>query len=527
MLPDQSSQPWPPATWAPFAEDIARWDRWYSGEAENLAGEQAPSRNLIVKAWAKVNGHDVPVSSGATQAAERRLHVPAAADIASTGADLLFGDAPSFTIAEAHEEPAMIPATDTEPERPGDPTPEQQAAAAAEARLHELIEDDGWSSTLVEGAEINGALGGVFLRPVAAPDVADHPILTVVHPDRAVPVFQFGYLTQVTFWQELTGGGKGEIWRHLEEHTRGQIAHGLYCGTSTELGQRRHLAMRDETLGFATDDTDQYGGGVIDLAAAGVDKLLAGYVPNGLPNRRHRTEPVGRSDYANCEPLLSALDEVWTSWVRDIRLAKARLVVPDEFLDGGGRGQGSTFNMDREIFSPLAIDPAHADKAGMTLVQFEIRNEEHAATAEAIFTQIIQAAGYSPQSFGMQGDGAAITATEVDAHAGRSDRTTGRKQSHWKRALEDVAESMLLLDVAYFGSTVTPMRPTVTFAVSETDPLKLAQVLNALAMAKAASVETMVRAQHRDWSAAEVLAEVARIQSDNSVQVGDPMAGLA
>lgn len=502
-LPEHANQPWPPKQWTPFAEDIAGWDRWYSGAGHHTKPD--PGTNTIWQSFTSKIIGGRPKTAGVN---EQRIHIPAAADIAATGADLLFGETPSFTIPEAHGN-----------------TPDS-TATATEERLNDLLDLDGWASTIIEGAEIAGALGGVFLRPLVDLDVVDHPILTVVHPDVAVPEYRHGRLVAVTFWRSWCDDGQ-HVWRHLERHDRGRIEHALYVGTTETIGERRHLAQRSETLGFATDDTDIYGGGVVDLDAMGIDRLLPAYVPNALPNRHHRTEPVGRADYDGTEPLLAALDETWTSWVRDIRLARARLIVPDEYLDHKGRGQGATFDMDREIFSPLEIDPNQAGANAITLVQFQIRTDDHERTTRALFEQAIRSSGYSPQSFGLKGDGATITATEVDANEGKSAATIDRKQQHWRRALSHAAESMLWLDNKLCGTSVTPMRPSVIYPDSaESDMRETASTLNLIKLAGAASTETLVRTLNPTWTDVQVDAEVERIIEDRRTPVDDPTGFL-
>jgi hypothetical protein len=351
---------------------------------------------------------------GVAFGSEQRIHATAAADVAATGADLLFGTAPSWSIAEAHGEQA------------------DATAEGCEARLLELATEDGWQSLLLEAAEIAGALSGVYLKPVADPSVVPYrPLLDIVHPDVAVPCFRHGRLVEVVYWSEWQANAKGKVWRHLERHSPGLIEHALYLGGRDTIGQRQHLALSDQTLELVTDDADPYGGGSVDLTQYGIDGLLSRYVPNALPNRRHRKDPVGRSDTQGCEGLMRALDTAWTSWLRDIRLAKARLLVPDEFIEKlGGRGTASYFDPDREIFTPLDIDGAAREKAGIELVQPAIRWEAHEKTCLALFTQIVQTAGYSPQSFGLPGDGGpAKTATEIDAREHRSESTTERKQA--------------------------------------------------------------------------------------------------
>lgn len=494
--------PWPPKEWQPILRDIVEADAWWSGDEQRLAefyGGAATQdatrrrRGVInrVKFWAR-RLDDLNTD-------RQRLHIPAAADIAATSADLLFGEAPTLTIAEAHEVNA------------------DAAAKAAEDRLVELLEVDGVASALLEAAEVCAALGGVYLRPVWAPELAGHPLLTVVHPDQAVPEFRYGRLAAVTFWRVVRHDAN-VVWRHLERHEPGVILHGLYAGSPELLGSPISLDASPETRGL--DETVRLPGGWATLGCR--------YVPNARPNRRHRRLPIGRADTQGVEALMDALDETWSAWMRDIRLAKHRIIVPGEFLDRNGRGGGASFDLDREVFSPLDMDPMSREKTGITLTSFAIRAEEHAATAAELWARIVQTAGYSPQSFGMHGTGAVDrTATEVRADETRSLRTTSRKQAYWRQAVEDMAELMLVIDRDVFGSKVEPMRPRLDFPDGLPDnPREQAETVELLNRAQAVSTETKVRLAQPQLDEAEVQAEVARILAESGMTVTDPTGGV-
>jgi len=98
------------------------------------------------------------------------------------------------------------------------------------------------------------------------------------------------------------------------------------------------------------------------------DTLAIRYVPNMRPSRVWRSDPIGtylgRSDYSGSESMMDALDEVYTSWQRDIRLAKARLTVPDTWLQPVAMsGEGKPvlrFDEDKELFVALPMDSTKA-----------------------------------------------------------------------------------------------------------------------------------------------------------------------
>ncbi|MBT2466573.1 phage portal protein [Streptomyces sp. ISL-66] len=461
-------------------------DAWYSGDAAKLTAVYAsnPTRkNGTSRLW----GRRRTPQPGKRDA---RLHIPLAGDIATASADLLFSEPPVFTVTDR----------------------------ATQDRLDELTDADGIANTLLEGAEVAAALGGVYLRITWDRSLVDRPLLTTVHADCAVPEFSFGLLRAVTFWHELASDGVSVL-RHLERHERGRILHALYQGTADNLGRRipltEHPAVAPLAEALGPDG---------ESIETGIDRLTAAYVRNIGPNRRHRGSDLGRSDYAApLYDLLDALDTTWTSWIRDIRLARARLIIPDAYLRDHGPGQGASFDDDREIWQLLNIPPTEQG-AGITLSQFSIRVEEHERTSEATTRQAVRSAGYAAGTFGIDDQGAAITATEVKAKERRSMTTRGKKIRYWSPPLGEMLHVMLLLDRIIFGRSIVPERPRIAFGgtVSE-DPTTLAQTLSLYQQAQAVSVDTKVRMIHPEWDEDAVRSEVERISIEAGISVPDPM----
>jgi hypothetical protein len=496
-LPDGPNTVWPPAHRKAATREIAEADAWYSGDPSKLAAiysstTDAPSQRRFI--WSR--------RADKTPKARHVVHLPAAADIAATSADLLFGDSPQFVIPEAHNDTA---------------SPE---AKAAEDRLQELVEAEAIDTTLLEAADVASGLGGVYLRPGWDREIADHPLLDVVHPDFAIPEFAGRHLRAVTFWRDVLKDGQA-VWRHLERHEPGVVLHGLYVGTATNLGTRVPLDRLPATAGIDADKD-----GVVHVPEA-VQGLMVRYVPNA-PNRKRRSSREGAADTAGAESLMDALDETWSSWMRDIRLGKMRIIVDQAVLNRSGRGSGATFDEDQEIFSPVDMGPVSMEKGAhpITVAQFTIRTKEHAETSGALFEAITRHGGYSPQTFGLQGDGSDQTATEVDARENRSLRTTNRKRRYWTVA-EDVLHTILVLDREIFGSGVEPFRPRLQWPEPGGDDLnERADTIAKIEMARAASTETKVRMMNPDWEADQVLAEVERIHAEQGMVVPDPTGGL-
>jgi hypothetical protein len=372
-------------------------------------------------------------------------------------------------------------------------------------------------NTLLEAAEVCAALGGVYLRPVWDRDEAPHPLLTVIHADGAAPEFRWGRLAAVTFWRVVRTDGK-DVWRHLERHEPGVILHGLYVGTADELGRQVDLTALPDTADL--DDEIPLPAGL---------RFAARYVPNVLPNRKHRTSQVGRSDWQGSEALMDALDETWTSWMRDLRLGQARIIASEEALQrGSGRGDGAWFDPDREVYVGLDVGPAGAvdGRPFLEPVQFAIRVREHADTALALVERIVSTCGYSPQSFGLHIEGRAESGSALRVREGKTLRTQGRKQRYWDSPLGGILEAMLVIDAAEFGTRgIEPVRPAIRWGDSLVDdPRETAQTIQLLHAAQAASVRTRVKMAQPHLEGADLDDEVDRVLAEEGMQVPDPMA---
>ena len=492
MALPENDAPWPPPEWAPVYAAMRVDDAWYSGDKRRLAqlykvNPQPAARRIV---WDRRSVDHAP-------GRDRRLHVPLPGDIAATSADLLFADMPAITV---------------------DDTPTQD-------RLTELLDLGRVQQVLLSAAEQAAAMSGVFLRTTWDRTVApDRPILTVVQPDAAIPEFTLGILRAVTFWRELTGSNQTTLWRHMERHTPGEIEHALYEGTPDSVGRRVPLTEHPDTAALV-DSLDLDGSGATGATVStGIQALTASYVPNMLPNRLRRGSPLGRSDYA--APLydqFAALDEVWTSWMRDIVLARARLIVPRGYLRDDGPGNGATFDEDREIYDTLNIPP-NEQGAGITLSQFAIRVDEHQRSSEAIVRQAAQSAGYSAQSFGLDGGGQPITATESESRDQRSMVTRRKKAGYFRYGIREQVAAMLQLDNALFGRKNADVPVTVDFGdgVAESEQ-QTATTLDLLKRAESASTATRVKILHPDWDDTAVNAEVAAILAETGAAAPDPV----
>lgn len=499
-IPEQNTA-WPPAPWDEAYKayalneawqlgDTAQLERLYSSDRQAAATHthrgQAMRGGLVGAASKMFWGRPVPANENRT-----RIHVPAPADLATLSSDLVFAEPPEVSLG-----------TD------GNDT--------AKKRLDLIANSEAAHATWNTMGELKAALGATVITSAWDTDVADHVWLEVAAADVVIPVFRRGVMVECTMWTEYREDRTQVVYRHLEHHEVGAIEHALFRGTETNLGKRVPLQDHASTAAFAT---------VVNADSrilTGIDRLTCSYNPN-MPTRAWRKKGVlantGRSDYAGLHPLFDALDETFSSWMRDLRQGAGRILVPDAMLDYLGPGMGAAFDMGREVFAGLN-SPGNPGELMIDKVQFEIRVEQHERTAFALYREILRAAGYSQSAWGDYsggGQGGQQTATEVDDRNKASERTRDKKILYDRAAISRQASVALELDGKLFPGKGGGRfeQPTVIFPdVSQEDPEKLARTLSLLDAAGAISLWEKVARANPDWGEDEIKIEVGRIQKE-------------
>lgn len=493
-LPANNTQ-WPPTAWATPLADMRRWEAWWTGDPQKLAKAYANNTETgfedvigtrangkLVRRWF----HGRKTNTNAPASSRHDLHVPIASDLCATSADLLYSQPP--TIQTGHE--------------------------TTDQRISEYLTNS-LADTLLEGAETGAALGGRYMRVTWDPTISDMPFLTTVDADHAIPVFRWGHLVAVTFWTTLETDST-TVWRHFEHHEldangNGIVSHALYSGTATSVGVTRPLTEHPATVGLANSVDDH------QQATEGITPgLLVAYIPNITPQRRWRHIPqarmLGRSDLDGQEPLMDALDEVYTSWMRDIRLGKARILADANMLEQTSDGQ-TVFNLDREVFTPLeGLAGTMRDTVPVQAQQFAIRVAEHQQTAVDLIHRIIRGARYSTSTFGDVQD-SDITATEVKAREKTTMTTRDRKIRIETTALQQLVSKMLTIDQTVFNTPgLQPDGVKVTFPdMEDASPSDLANTAATMRSAQLLSLQTGVEMIHPDWDTTQVADEVQRL----------------
>jgi A118 family predicted phage portal protein len=472
--------PWLPKRWKNVYYKYAEWAAWYSSNIENLI-------NLYTD---HLKAPYVPSNRFALRQLRREietyLHVPVAADIAATSANMLFGEQPIIRIPDAFMDNASA------------------GAKATQDRMDVILQKGEFYSKLLEAAESASALGGVFLKPNWDVEFKDIPIIDIIQADNALPCFQWGFLKEVTFHKIVCETDR-YTYRLLENHTKGMVINALYRGTSDNLGVRVPLTDLDDTAEMQ------------DEILTGIDDIMVRYIPNVKPNRMFRGSGLGNSDYQGNEGLFDSINQVYTSWIKEIKLGQARIIVPEQWLE---RDNGEfKFNADREIFTALDIDPLSAKGKGIDQVQFNLRVTEHKDTVTQLVLQAITDSGYSPQSFGMNISGAGESGLALNVRERKSIITTGKKQIFFKQALQDIIEMLLQIDKSIFKTpNIEVLAPSIEFQDSLSFDLgQVSGTIDTLNRAQAASTRVKVQMAHPDWTKQAIDDEVNTILGEQGI----------
>jgi len=484
MLPTNPNLIWPPEQWPGIYDDMSESAAWYGGDMNRLATIYA------ARIYSPYKESSFNTSRQVGDDIRSMVHVPAAADIAGTSATMLFGEHPKLHIPAAHVENA-----------PAD-------AVESQAWLDNLAERTALLSRLSEAADVCSGIGGVYLKADWDESIsADYPIINIAQPDNAVPEFTFGFLRACTFWRALSSDGD-RVLRLLERHEPGVILSGLYSGTRDTLGQSVSLELHPDSAG------------ILPVVVTGIDRLACVYIPNTRPNRRRRGCPLGQADTSGMESLMNSLDYCYTSLLRDIRVGLGRIMAPAEYFETDTNGTWA-FDEFREAYLKLDAMPGSAGMTSdITVSQFAIRTQEHLDAAQGFLRQIYSGASYSPQSFGLDLAGQAESGTALRVRERKSIQTTSKKGDYWGAAVNYIVNVAMDIARAQFGARLGDYEARVELQDSvEGDITTIAQSVEYLKRAEAASVRTRIKMVHPDWELPEIELEAERIEAESGMLV--------
>ncbi len=411
----------------------------------------------------------------------RKIHIPIASELSSYSSDLLFSEPAKFS----------------------------HIKKSTNNRLQQIISGNELNAKLLHASEISSALGTVYLKVNWNKNIFDMPNIKVVDPSIAVPIFSNDILTSISFIS-IIDIQNNSYFRVIEKYEYGKISTYLFKGTNNSLGERIPLINHHITSSISDEITFNK------------NIILATFIPNMLPSRDDFGCPMGRSDYDGVTDLFDALDEAYSSWIRDINLGKARLIVPFEYLgkdtvDALGNNNGSkVFNFDKEDDLYVAMDiDTDSVKNGPTMTQFEIRSEQHKTTCIELLERIVSATGYSPHSFGLVNTGYAESGTALSLRERKTLLTKSKKESYWKNKMEQFMSNVLAIDNEIFGYENDIDLVNMSFSDSIIHNIyETSRTMSSLNNIDAVSQESIIRAINPDWNEQQINQELKKIKKD-------------
>lgn len=343
--------------------------------------------------------------------AARFTPVPIAKELAGFSAALLFGEPPIITALESGDQAALDTLTENN-------------------RLDELLTASG-EYVAVEGA------GG--LRVSLDDGVTGGVVLDYIPGDRIIWRERFG---------RFTSGGvivlehreQNQTWRLFEDHDVGRVSRRLFKGNLTRLGDAVPLAEGPEMWRELKPETNT---GLLDRATL----------------TKWENKPGSVSDLAGILPLLDSYDDGATL-LRQKSAASVPIVAGHEsLLDENDQFQSWRGILLRTPSDAMPETLIPADKL-VQILQADFPAEPMIAYLQHLRSQIVTAAGYSPESF--TGEGTAGRADTGRALALRQTRTSHTRNSKATMTEKAVGEALGVALAMFMGRPLAePCTPVV------------------------------------------------------------------
>lgn len=543
----KAKTPWPPKDVAEHLAENAEAMAWYSGDPQRIAnamGSDTGSSQSNISTTINPNGRGTVNRSirgvisrfwgnaPAQGEPDSRRHLPTPKDIAILSSETLHSETPKFRVdGPVYESDApAVPGADGQPGEPehrkGDPMPD---TIKTQERLDALLENSKIASLLLQAAEVQSPAGFIGFR-IAFDKSAGMTMPRIVRqsPSSMVPEYVWGELRAVTFWRVLSTSTGTRVYRHLERHEAGRIYHGLYMGTTDDLGMAIPMTDGDDACKAIAPNLGPDGAltvRFVNPAKTDQGVRTAASIPNVLPDPLHIDSMLGRSDFTpEVRGLFDDIDRAYSQFMENVEDAKGRILVSRSMLESAGIGKGLSFDGSQRMFTKLNVPPSETEGKGLPIekVQFELRASEYLQTIDALVSKAIKAAGFNPNSEATD-DARDVTATEINQRGSRTMSTRDKKIPYWEDELAALAFGLLVVDAQEFGSGVKPYPVQVIYPDGVQQSLaELATIAGLLRTAKAASNRVIVGIVHPDWTESEIDAEVDRMMADAKVPTVDP-----
>lgn len=183
----------------------------------------------------------------------------------------------------------------------------------------------------------------------------------------------------------------------------------------------------------------------------GLEKSLFSYFRTPVANNIDDNSPLGVSVYANAMDTLRSLDICYDSFVREFRLGRKRIIVPERCIrtvvDPKTGVQRRYFDANDEAYEALATDDIEGLKIHDNSV--ELRVEEHVAAMNTFLQILCLQLGFSASTFSFNAKDGLKTATEVVSENSKTYKTIKNCQTVITPAIEKLVHNIFAVAILY------------------------------------------------------------------------------
>jgi len=493
-LPPQGAD-WP--YWRDYSIDT--WQTIWANQTNLFRGSSGTQKSY---GWRKIFSRNDYKQRGGTEGAittgDGAILDPILGDLASVSSDLLFGEPIKVKV----EFPDM-----------------SQGDEVFQDYINDTITR--MIPELTESAEINAAVGSSFIRVNWREDLQPYPLIETLHPQNVKGFFWGKILEAATIWTNLPplNDKDDSVWRLFEVHYRQLnelngnyvtlVEYFLARGDNESVGNYVSLNSHPQSAVFM-DRTNLLNISSLDMT----------YTPNMLPRTDNLNSPLGRSDIAGAETHIFGLNDAYTGLWRDIRAGRRKVFAPREYFYTVGNDQKTVIDYDEEVMTLVnqVRDSSMAEQFYAT--NFSIRAMEHLQAAKAYWARIVTHAGYSIKTFDSTFTGestGALSGTALRLLERRSNFTILKKRRYYEPAIKSLIRTLLEVDRTVFQrSSPQDVKFAITWPELYPPDLEtMGDVAQALSIARAASIDTLVRMFHPEWTEMQVADEISRITQEN------------
>lgn len=382
--------------------------------------------------------------------------------------------------------------------------PPQITLEGQDELLATVLEANGLDARLVAMAAMIATEGRGGLRVIYDTEVSDAPLITHVHEDEVVwderhSSFVVGGAVVIERSIGTAVRGTQEVYRLIEEHTRGAIERRLHRGTVMQLGSKVPLETLDEFAGLSEhEDT-------------GLD------VPTLI---RWDNVSGGHSDLAGAEAILDRVDADISYGAEKSEKARAIAWAEKGLFDARGEVDLTGVIPIKRKEGTMGEAPAPAGT-----VQPDFQSAETIAWIDFLVDSALMFMGYSKASYGRDEGGSADSGKALKM---RQARTLLKKAGKDRQAVEAITNALAVaMALEANASTVADFRPEIQLGDGlPRDAMEDAQEVAQWDAAGAISLEEKVRVRRPDLDDEAIEAEIERIKGDTPAPIPPVLAGV-